>query len=372
MYDSIHGASPSQPAPLRTEATGTGGEVKVGLGGIDRLVDLLLRERNVKSGDVMQRLGNSKFLLIAFLFCLACSSYGVKKTDYKASAASRPVKGLRLISIIAAGKLGSSPLYRPTGIAIDFQGNVFIADTGNDRVVKCDSEGRFLTEAGGFGSGAGEFNRPTYITTDNGLNVYLVDAQNKRIQRLDRNLNFISTIQIEEDGDFSGLGLPEGIALTPSGEIVVSDTEGDLLIEVSSFSEHKTTYGGFGEIEGGLRDPLGVFVSRNGEVYVADSRNDRVAVFDQFGNFLRSLGEEVLSNPGGVTVGQDQSVYVANTGGSSLVVLGPEGNLIAEYGKLEQGMMSLSRPTDLEFGEGGKLFLVDSGNNRVVVFEVVR
>jgi DNA-binding beta-propeller fold protein YncE len=185
-------------------------------------------------------------------------------------------------------------------------------------------------------------------------------------------LNFISAIEIQEDGDFAGLGLPEGIALTPSGEIVVSDIEGDLLIELSGFSEYKTAYGGFGEMDGGLRDPLGVFVDRYGDVYVADSRNDRVTVFDQFGNFLRSLGEKVLKDPAGVTVGRDGAVYVANTGGNSLVALGWEGDLIAEYGKLEQGIMSLSRPTDLEFGTEGKLFLVDSGNHRVVVFEVAR
>lgn len=142
------------------------GEAEAGLRAIDRFYEVSLRKRNVKSGGPMKRLQNGKLLLIGFLFFLACSSYGVKKADYQASASSRPVKGLRLISIIAAGRLGSSPLYRPTGIAIDFQGNIFIADTGNDRVVKCDSEGRFLTEAGGFGSGAGEFNRPTYVATD--------------------------------------------------------------------------------------------------------------------------------------------------------------------------------------------------------------
>ena len=321
---------------------------------------------------MMQRSSNSSFLPIALLLFLACSSYGVKNTDYRVSASSRPVKGLKPVAIMAAGKLGSSALNRPTGIAVDFQGNIFISDTGNDRVVKCDGQGRFLAETGGFGSGAGEFNRPAYIATDNGLNLYVVDAQNKRIQRLDRDLNFISAIEIKEDQDFAGLGLPEGIALTPSGEMVVSDVEGDLLIELSSFSEYKTAYGGFGEMEGGLRDPLGVFVDRNGDIYVADSRNDRVAVFDQFGNFLRSLGEKALNGPAGVTVGRDGSVYVANHGGNSLAVLGPEGDLIAEYGGLEQGIMSLSGPTDLEFGPEGKLFLVDSGNHRVVVFEVVR
>jgi len=320
----------------------------------------------------MRKSRKSSLLPIALLVCLACSSYGLKKTDYGRSADSQPVSGLRLAAIMAEGKLGSSALNRPTGIAVDFQGNIFISDTGNDRVVKCDEKGRFVDEIGGFGSGMGEFNRPTYIASDNGLNLYVVDAQNKRIQRLDRNLNFISAIEIQGDGDFAGLGLPEGIALTPSGEIVVSDIEGDLLVQLSGFLEYKTTYGGFGEMEGELRDPLGVFVDRNGDLYVADSRNDRVAVFDQFGNFLRSLGEKVLNDPAGVTVGRDGSVYVANTDDNSLVVLGPQGDLIAEYGKSEQGMMGLSQPTDLEFGPQGELFLVDSGNHRIVVFEVMR
>ena len=315
---------------------------------------------------------NGSLLPIALLVCLACSSYGLKKTDYRRSADSQPVRGLRFAAVMAEGRLGSSALNRPTGIVVDFQSNIFISDTGNDRVVKCDEKGRFVDEIGGFGSGVGEFNRPTYMVSDNGLNLYVMDAQNKRIQRLDRNLNFISAIEIQDDGDFAGLGLPEGIALTPSGEIVVSDIEADLLIQLSGFAEYKTTYGGFGEMEGGLRDPLGVFVDRNGDIYVADSRNDRVAVFDQFGNFLRSLGEKVLNDPAGVTVGRDGAIYVANTGGNTLIVLAREGDLIAEYGKSEQGMMALSEPTDLEFGPQGKLFLVDSGNHRIVVFEVLR
>jgi DNA-binding beta-propeller fold protein YncE len=336
------------------------------------LPELFFRERIFGLDDLMQRSRNSSFVPIALLLCLGCSSYGLKETGYRASASSRPVKGLEPVAIMAQGKLGSSALNRPTGIAMDFQGNIFISDTGNDRVVKCDDQGRFLAETGGFGSGAGEFNRPAYIATDNGLNLYVVDAQNKRIQRLDRNLNFISAIDIPGDQDLPGLGLPEGIALTPSGGILVSDIEGDLLIELSGFSEYKTAYGGFGEAEGGLRDPLGVFVDRNGDIYVADSRNDRVAVFDQFGNFLRSLGEKLLKGPAGVTVSRNGSVYVANHGGNSLAVLGSEGDLIAEYGKLERGLMSLSGPTDLEFGPKGKIFLVDSGNHRVVVFEVLR
>ncbi len=315
----------------------------------------------------------SPLLPIIFLLCFACASYGVKKnTDQEQFVSPGLVKGLKLVKIIGDEKLGSSSLYLPTGIAIDLLGNIFITDTGNDRVVKCDKEGRFLVETGGFGWEAGEFNRPTYVATDNGLNVYVVDAQNKRIQRFDHNLNFVSTIEIKEEGGFSGFGLPEGIAITFSGEILVSDIEGDFLIKLNSFFEYERNFGGFENIGGGLRDPVGVSVSQNGEVYVADSQNDRVAVFDAFGNFIKSFGEKILENPKGVIIGQDQLIYVANTGKNSLVIFDPNGNLISEYGNSGWGMVNLSKPTDLKLGKENRLFVVDSLNNRILVFELLR
>jgi len=318
-------------------------------------------------------LKNRKFIPLILLLSFACSSYGMKKTTKQEQFVSLGlVKGLKLVEIIGESKLGSSSLYLPTGIAIDLLGNIFISDTGNDRVVKCTKEGRFLAETGGFGWEAGEFNRPTYIATDNGLNVYVVDAQNKRIQRFDQNLNFVSIIEIKEEDKFSGFGLLEGIAITSSGEILVSDIEGDFLIKSNSFFEYERTLGGLGSVEGGLRDPKGVSVSQGGNVYVADSQNDRVAIFDAFGNFLKSLGEKILKNPNGITVGQDQLIYVANTGKNSLVIFDPDGKVILEYGSSEQKMANLSRPTDLKLGKENKLFVVDSGNNRILVFELLR
>lgn len=309
-----------------------------------------------------------KLVCISLVLSLGCSSYRVRTSTPEAPSGS--LKGLRLLEVIGERPLGSSALYLPTGIAIDFPGNIFVTDSGNDRVVKCDSQGGFLGEVGGFGWAPGEFNRPAYITTDNGLNVYVVDAQNKRIQRFDHNLNFIFSIEIKEEDGFSKFGLPEGIAISPSGELLVSDIEGDVLVKLNSFFEYERSLGDLGET---LRDPFGIFVTQNGDIYVADSQNDRVVVFNPFGTVLKSFGEKVLKNPKGVTVGSDKLVYVANTGKNSVAVFDPNGNLVLEEsGEPGVSGTAFSRPTDLKLGKDNRLFVVDSGNSRILIFELVR
>jgi len=324
-----------------------------------------------------KKLKRYQFLLIILFLFFSCATTAFVPQKVPTQGL---VKGLKPAGIIGEATLGSSFLSHPTGIAIDPEGNLFIVDTGNDRVVKCDGEGKFIKETGGFGSEEGQFNRPTYIATDNGLNIYVVDTQNKRVQRFDRNLNFVSAISIESSENFFGFGLVGGIAVASGGELLLTDIEDDYVIKLDNFYAYERTFGGFGYGEGSLRDPLGISVDRKGNVYVADSQNDRMAVYDLFGNFLKSLGEKILRKPSGVTVGEDGLIYVANTEKHSIAIFDLEGNLILEHGTWGSDLGNFSKPTDLKLGRDNKLvvsganllFVVDSGNNRICVFEIIR
>ncbi len=105
---------------------------------------------------------------------------------------------------------------------------------------------------------------------------------------------------------------------------------------------------------------------------MADSQNDRVVIYDLFGNFLKSLGEGILRNPSGVAVDQDDLVYVANTDKNSVAIFDSEGNVVLEYGTWGSGMGNFSNPTDLKLGRDDRLFVVDSANSRICVFEILR
>ncbi len=326
-----------------------------------------------QSSFTKRKLKRYKILLIILFLSHSCAKTTFERLPQPQKSTPRgSVKSLKPVGIIGESRLGSSFLSRPTGITIGPQGNLFITDTGNDRVVKCDGAGTFLRETGGFGRETGQFNRPTYIATDHGLNVYVVDTQNKRVQRFDRDLNFISTIGIEPGDDFSGFGLLEGIAVASGGELLISDIEDDHVIKLDNFYTYSRTFGGYGYGQGSLRDPLGICVDRKENVYVADSQNDRVAIYDLFGNFWKSLGEKTLRKPSGVTVGEGNLIYVANTQKNSISIFDQKGDLVLEYGTWGSGMGNFSKPTDLKVGKDDRLFVVDSGNSRICVFEILR
>ena len=83
-------------------------------------------------------------------------------------------------SVLAAG---DGELNRPSGLAFDADNNVYVVDSGNDRIQKFTKDGRFLAKWGTTGSGAGQFNMPWGIALDSEGNVYIADWRNDRIQK---------------------------------------------------------------------------------------------------------------------------------------------------------------------------------------------
>jgi tripartite motif-containing protein 71 len=117
-------------------------------------------------------------------------------------------------------------LSSPEGIAVDpSSGNVYVADTGNNRIQTFSSNGTFIAEWGRYGTGNGSLSSPRDIALDQAGNVYVADTGNNRIQTFSSNGTFISVLG--RDGGANGtLRSPEGIAVDPSsGNVYVVDTD---------------------------------------------------------------------------------------------------------------------------------------------------
>src|SRR5918995_1628482 len=89
------------------------------------------------------------------------------------------------------GTIGEN-LSWPEGIAVDQAGNVYVADTANNRIKKFSSNGTFMSEWGSYGVGNSSFNHPEGIAVDQAGNVYVADTANNRVQVFSSNGTFIS------------------------------------------------------------------------------------------------------------------------------------------------------------------------------------
>ncbi|HVP35714.1 MAG TPA: NHL repeat-containing protein [Terriglobales bacterium] len=309
--------------------------------------------------------------LVLIVSCASAPSWQGEGTNTPPNQGQAALAKAVPVRVIGEAELGSTRLNRPTGLALDQAGNLYIIDTGNNRIVKCNLGGEFVKETGGFGWDNGEFNLPSYANLDNGVSLFVSDTQNKRVQRFDNFLNFIQQVGTSiQDQPFSNSQL-EGVAVSRNGEVYLADSGNDCVWKLNNAFTSAEKMGGFEAGTGALVDPKGLAIDSRGYLYVADSGNDRIAVFDLFGNFFRSLGRGELNRPSGVDVTRNGEVYVANTYEDDIAVLDGNGTLLFKFGKTGNGQGELSRPTDLKVFEGKTVFVVDSGNNRVQEFEII-
>jgi len=216
----------------------------------------------------------------------------------------------------------NASLSDPAGLAVDAQGDVFISDAGNNRVREVGTNGIILTVAGngtnGF-SGDGQaatnasLSSPAGLAVDAWGNLYIADSGNKRVRRVDTN-GFISTVAGNGDAGYYGDGGPATNAFLELPAAVAEDVFGNLFIadstehvrQVAANGVITTVAGnaGFGYSgDGGsptnarLSDVYGLAVDSLGSLFIADTGNNRIRKVAAFGPSL-ALGDLTLGEAG--------------------------------------------------------------------------
>ena len=215
-------------------------------------------------------------------------------------------------------------------ISIAPTGLVYIVDTGNNKVKVYSPAGDSIREIGGYGWGQLEFDRPYDIALGTGLNFYVADYGNHRVQLFDKDLDYISTLYTRESEELSQrFGYPAGVALSRLGDLFLLDGENTRVVKVNTFSVIERTFGGIDAGKGRLRNPRKVRVTNKELVCVLDER--RVVVFDNFGNYVRTIGQGILSDAAGMAVDKDtlyivdgKDVLLFNSEGKPLEILEPK------------------------------------------------
>src|SRR3954468_66515 len=168
----------------------------------------------------------------------------------------------------ATGK-ENKQLSNPQALAIDPQGNVWVADTANNRIEEFNSKGQFLRVSGSEGSASGQFKAPGGIATDAAGNVWVADSANNRIQEFSPSGVYIT--QFGKAGDNNGQFLaPNGLTLDTKGNVWVADTGNNRVERWQLPGWNSSTYldplvaGGEGIAPGQLSAPSGVATDKEG------------------------------------------------------------------------------------------------------------
>jgi len=169
---------------------------------------------------------------------------------------------------------------RPTGVAAS-SGELYVVDTIGHWVVVVSPTGAVVRHFGTRGIEPGQLNYPTNIATDRAGRLYVTDTLNFRVQVFDREGRFLDTFGRLGDGpgDFDK---PKGIAVDDKGRIYVVEGLHDVVQIFDSEGRLLLVFGGSGTGPGQLWLPAGIALSGN-TVYVADTANRRVQVFERLG-----------------------------------------------------------------------------------------
>lgn len=309
------------------------------------------------------------------------------------------------------GPAATATLAGPTGLAFGQDGSLYVAEQDGERVRRIDPSGRITTVAGngvmGFGGDGGsavaaELDHPTAIALDGSGNLFIADSKNNRVRRVDRG-GRITTVAGTGTAGFGGdggpataamLNEPAGLAIDREGAVLVADSKNSCVRRIDAdgviktIAGHKTDddRGGFAG-DGGqataalLGWPQGIAVDGSGSIYIADPLNGRVRRVDRRGVITTAAGGDItaLAFPMAVAADVQGYIYIADLLAQRVRRLDSHGGLDTVAGSapfsLNNGGYSgdggpatsarLNNPTGLAISVAGNLVIADTDNGRI-------
>lgn len=270
---------------------------------------------------------------------------------------------------ILLGAESVTVLKKPMGIHVDDRGKIYVTDTAHPDVFLWDTANQ--TAATLSSMGARLFYKPIGVTTDDKGRMFITDSQTDKVTVLDEAAKIEGFLQPQ-----TPFKQPTGIAAdTKHNRLYVTDTHNHWIVVFDLDTlKYVKTIGKRGKDEGDFNYPSHIAVGPTGNLYVSDTMNGRIQIFDSDGKFIRAFGQfgdspGMFARPKGVAVDSEGHIYVVDSAFNNVQIFSEEGQILlafASYGT-DRGQMVL--PAGISIDKDDYIYVVDSWNRRIEKFE---
>ncbi|MFQ5579180.1 MAG: 6-bladed beta-propeller [Nitrospiria bacterium] len=269
------------------------------------------------------------------------------------------------------GKRRTAYIIRPSGIAADDLGGVYVADTGLQVVHHFNQTENKYRQFFKISPGI-RLQNPIGVALDGAKHLYVSDTDLNRIFVFDPKGKLTRTIGSDEE-----IKRISGIAIDKSRErLYAVDTMGHRILIYALSGEKKGIIGKRGIGDGEFNFPTYATVDSEGRLYVSDSLNFRVQVFDPEGLYQRQMGTlgnrlGQFSRPKGVAVDQEKNIYVVDSLFDTVQIFNPSGELLLHFGKTGVKRGTFWLPAGIAVDPQGRIYVADTYNKRVQIFQLL-
>jgi len=277
----------------------------------------------------------------------------------------------------------------PHGISIAPDGTLFVADTNNNRIQHFSASGQFLNAWGSLGNSSagdaplGTFNQPWAIAVSpDGKFVYVADTWNHRIQKFTASgtplIMWGTPLYDPTTTGTFGIWGPRGIAVDARGRVFVADTGNKRILVYDADGNFVMQIGSEGLSIGQFEEPVGLAIDTRGYLYVADTWNQRIQVFapSEDGKSFSPLLQweiagwygESLDNKPYIAVDNQGHIFVTDPESYRVLEFTANGGFIRTWGEYGNGAGNFGLATAISVDAEGRVWVSDAANNRLMRF----
>jgi DNA-binding beta-propeller fold protein YncE len=243
---------------------------------------------------------------------------------------------------------------------------IYVADTENQRIQVYDYNGNLLFKFGKYGTGMGEFRFPYGIAVAKDGRIFVADMYNDNISVFSPSGDFLNYF-----GSSLDVGNPAGLAID-GDRLYLTDLRNHRVVILDLDNAEKIfEFGSEGRDEREFRSPNAIAVS-NTQIFVSDTANDRIQVFNKLGDYQRTMNQENTGrnflNPRGIGVDPQGVLYVVNNLTHNVFGFSQRGEFLYDFGGMGQAPGNFFLPNGLYIDNQGRIYVTDTINRRINVY----